>query len=167
MNKLLTKSAWVVVLSLSALVGYTIIKDIPEKAKEQKQRAEQFQKRQFALRVKSQDATVSSESIKLAEGVEVVFKGDTRPASMPESFWLMNNVRHTYACVQTAKFDCYEVVADEKALAAIRLKAKDGVELQNDMLTKSAWNNFVIWDKQTNELGLGEKILIKTLIHLL
>lgn len=167
MNNLLTKSAWVAVLAVGLLVGYTIIKDIPEKAKEQKQRAEQIKKKQFAMRVQRQDATISSESIRLSEGVEVIFKGDSRPPSVPESFWLMNNMGHTYACVQNTKFDCYEVLTDEKSLETIRSKAKDGVELQNDMLTKAAWNNFVIWDKQTNELGLGEKILIKTLIHLL
>lgn len=159
---------WAALLVAGSLVGYAIMTDIPQKAKEEKQRQEEFQKRQFALKVEGNQATMTPDKIQIpASSAELLFKGDKRPATLANGFWIMNNVSHVYACVQTTQFDCYEVLSDQKHITALKEKAKNGIELQSDQISKNAWNSFVEWNKKTNELSLGEKVLIKAVISLL
>lgn len=167
-KKLMNLGGWAALLVAGSLVGYAIVADIPQKAKEAKQRQEEFQRRHFALKVEGSQATVTPEKIEIpASSVELFFKGDKRPATLANGFWIMSNVSHVYTCVQTTQFDCYEVIAEEKSIVALKEKAKNGLELQSDQISKNAWLSFVQWDKKTNELSLGEKVLIRAVISLL
>ena len=162
------KGGMIATLLFAAAVCYSIIASVPDRIKEKNERQEELQKKFFALKVNPRSAKATPEKVQISElNAEVIYEGSKRPESLENGFWLMKNISNIYLCVQTTRFECYSVSTDDKSLALIRSSAKNGIELQKDKITENAWNNFVAWDKTTNELSVGDKLLLKTLFHLL